>query len=105
MYPPGMHKYLREWREYRNLSQEHVANVLGKRHTTIGRWERGAMKLSTDDLEQLARIYRASVKQLLAPPAAADMVATLDALQQIAHDMDPETLRSWIAIGQKLAAK
>lgn len=56
---------------------------MGKRHTTIGRWEAGKMKLSTTDLERLAGIYGVSVAQLQMPPDAAEVVARLSRAQDI----------------------
>ena len=97
-----MHKHLRAWRLLRGLSLEEVGAILHKRHSTISRWERGLMKLSTDDLEALAEIYGCTATQLAAPPAAANLVSTLDSLQQIACDMDPDILARWLQIGRDL---
>lgn len=97
-----MHTHLRAWRRHRKLSQEQVANALKKRASTISRWERGEMNLTTADLERLAVLYGASISQLSAPPAAAEIVAVLGSLQNIASEMDPQMLQHWMAIGRKL---
>lgn len=98
----SMHQHLRAWRLFRGLSQEQVANMLGKRHTTIGRWERGRMKLSTADLEALSKIYNASVAQLNAPPATADLVKVLDRVQGIVSGMPADVLERWLTLGEDL---
>ncbi len=97
-----MWKHLKAWREFRKLSQEKVAGMLGKRHTTIGRWERGEMKSSTTDLEALARIYGATVSQVQMPPEAAEMVSRLDRTQGILGSLDPGDLEQWLAMGERL---
>ena len=97
-----MHKHLRAWRLYRNMTLEQVANIVGKKHTSVGRWERGVMKLTTDDLAELARIYQATPTQLMGPPETAGLVATLDRAQTIIEGMDREALEQWLSIGEKL---
>ncbi len=97
-----MHRHLRAWRLYRNLTLEQVGNILGKKQTTVGRWERGLMKISTADLEALAKIYGASMTQLMGLPRAADMVATLDRAQAIIERMDAEALEHWLSVGEKM---
>lgn len=100
-----MWKHLRAWRKYRGLSQEHVANILHKSHTTIGRWELGDMRLTTEDLEALATLYGASVAQLQAPPEAASLVARMERAQAILSELSPEDLERWLAIGESLARR
>ena len=97
-----MHQHLRAWRLFRGLSQEQVGNMLRKRHTTIGRWERDKMKLTTADLEALARVYGATVSQLTAPPATAELVKVLDRVQGIVDGMSPDVLERWLALGEDL---
>lgn len=98
----AMHQHLRAWRHYRNMTLEQVGNIVGKKHTTVSRWEQGTMKLSTADLVSLAQIYGATPSQLIAPPEAAEMVATLDRTQRIVDGMEPDTLEQWLAIGERL---
>ena len=79
-----------------------MANIVRKKHTTIGRWERGKMKLSTADLQALADIYGATVPQLMGPPSAAGLIAVLDRAQEIADGLDVATLEQWLALGETL---
>ena len=100
-----MHRYLLAWRKFRGLSQERVASMLGVRHTTIGRWEKGTMRLSTEDLQSLSRVYGATVSQLQAQPEAAAMVGRLDKVQAIIEHMSEDDLNHWLAIGERLNRK
>ena len=97
-----LHSHLRDWRKHRSLTQEAVAASLGVRHTTIGRWELGKMKLAATDLERLAALYGASVSQLQGPPAAATLIARLDRTQKIVERMSADDLEKWLALGEAL---
>lgn len=101
----GMHMHLRAWRLHKKMSQEQVANMLGKKHSTVGRWERGLMKLSTADLQALAQIYGVTTSQLAGPPESADLIAILDRMQAIADRVDPEALEPWLQLGERLPPK
>ena len=102
---PFMWKYLKAWRLYRDFSQEQVANALKKRHTTISRWERGEMKLKTEDLQRLAEFYGASVPQLLGPPEVEKLTARMERAQEILALLDEDDLERWLGIGESLARK
>lgn len=97
-----MHKHLLAWRVYRRLSQEQVGNILGVRHTTIGRWEKGTMRLSTEDLQRLAGVYGTSVKGLMVSPEAEEEVRLLEEFQTIVEGADPEAVRRWMSLGHAL---
>lgn len=104
-YPGFMHKYLRAWREHRGLSQQTVGDKLRVTHSTISRWERGLMPISTSDLMKLAKVYEASTTQLLAAPQSSELVALLDKVQVILETLPKETVEHWIAIGESLGKK
>lgn len=97
-----MHEHLRAWRKLKGLSQEHVANILGVKHTTIGRWERGVMRLSTEDLQRLAHVYGITVAELSQAPEAADLVSRLAQVQDVVEGMSPADFEHWIALGRAL---
>jgi transcriptional regulator with XRE-family HTH domain len=101
----ALHDYLKAWRCHSGLSQEAVGAKLGVKHTTIGRWEKGTMALSTADLERLAAVYGATGTQIFAPPQERDLVERLDRVQGILTTMDPEALEHWLAIGRSLARR
>ena len=49
--------YLREWREFRNLSQAKAGAMIGWDHSSIQRLEAGLTPYNQDHLEMLAQIY------------------------------------------------
>lgn len=101
--PHPIHKYLRAWRKHAGLSQEQLGNIIGVDHTTVGRWERGKVPLTSEQFERLAHIFRATPAQLLADPMESAAVDTLQEAYAIMQDMDPDTLAQWLDIGRKLA--
>ncbi|ATJ90417.1 hypothetical protein HK16_09705 [Acetobacter senegalensis] len=96
-----MHTYLKAWRKHKSLSQEHLGNILNVAHTTIGRWEKGTVPLTTADLERLAETYGISVRQLLMPPEAAELVANLERAQRVMDSMDSADIENWLSLGEK----
>ena len=56
---------IKEIRKEKNYTQKDLANFLNKSITTICDWERGRTEPSTDDLIQLAKIFKCSVDYLL----------------------------------------
>ena len=60
------------------------------------------MKLTTANLELLAKAYGAKPTQLAAPPEAAELVAKLDEVQQIIDGMEPDDLRHWFEVGRRM---
>lgn len=57
--------YLREWREYRKLTQEQLANRLGTTNVTISRWEKFASLLEQKDASQLNTDTEVAVAEAL----------------------------------------
>ena len=49
--------FLAEWRRYRDMSQERVAELVDVDQTTISRLERGKVPYDQDILERLALVY------------------------------------------------
>ena len=100
-----MHKYLRAWREFRELTLEEVAARMEKKHSTVSRWEAGKVSLKTRDLQRLASLYNCSEHQIHEPPDQALLVARLDQAQQIIENLDRDTLEHWLAIGRAMVGK
>ncbi len=77
---------LREARQYLGLSQHAVASHLGVTDSTVSAMESGKRKVTGLEVQQLARLYRVPVNQLLEDPAetpsqvAAPSDATISAL-------------------------
>ena len=95
-------RHLRAWRKHRKLTQAAVGEKVGVTHTTVGRWENNQMALTTENLDALAALYNATASQLLATPADAALVATLDRANEIIKSMDDKTREHWLAIGDSL---
>lgn len=57
--------FLREWREYRNLTQEKAAERIGIEQPTLSRLERGISPYSQDFLEKAAYAYMCEPADLL----------------------------------------
>lgn len=57
--------YLREWREYRRLSQTKVGSMIGWDHSSIQRLESGQTPYNQDHLEILAQVYMCEPTDLI----------------------------------------
>lgn len=101
--PTPVHKYLRAWRKHVGLSQEQLGNILGVDHTTVGRWERGTVPLTSEQLERLAHAFMATPAQLLVDPMEASAVEKLQEVYDIMQAMDEATLAQWLDLGRKLS--
>lgn len=64
--------YLREWRKYRNMTQEQVAALIGYHHSNLLRVELGKTQFTQDLLEKLAEVYRCTPADLLSRDPEAD---------------------------------
>ena len=57
--------FIREWREYRSLTQEVLAERIGTTHATLSRLERGKHPYKQELLERIADALRTDVASLL----------------------------------------
>ena len=87
------------------MSLTTVGAALGVSHSTVSRWETGAVPLTSKELESLAELYGISRRQIEHSPDAADMIAFLDRAQHVIESISPEDLERWIAIGESLAQR
>ena len=56
---------LRKAREYLDLTQEQVANILNVGRDAIIRIEKGTRKVSAEELENFSRLYKISMDELM----------------------------------------
>jgi transcriptional regulator with XRE-family HTH domain len=65
--PPAAHEptMLKQWRRHRGLSQEALGEMVGMKHTTIGRLEKGQTAYIQDTIEKLAHALDCSPMELL----------------------------------------
>lgn len=97
----SFHQYLRAWRLSKKLSLERVGAAIGVRHTTVGRWEKGQLPVTSADLEQLARVYGVPADRLLFDPAD-QSAAALATAREVISRMEPEDVTEWLRLGDRL---
>lgn len=68
--PQPVHQVLREARERLGKTQTEVAGELGVTQPLIAKWERGEGLPRTEDVRDVARVYRLKPEQLLPERAA-----------------------------------
>lgn len=83
--------YLKQWREYRNLSQEVAADRIGISRPNLSKIENGAVPYSQPILEAAAFAYRCEVGDLLSvnPFKEGHVIDILELLK----DRDPDLVR------------
>lgn len=87
---PELGARLRESREFLQLTQAEVSQVLGIQRTAVNAMEMGSRKVSATELQKLARLYRRPVTWLLGEeePATDDEVQALYRVAQGLTDAD-----------------
>lgn len=96
--PPHQRKrtFLREWRQFREMSLEAAAARVGVDHSTLQRIEVGTSPYSQDTLEKLTLVYMCSTTDLLeTDPSKKDDLAPL--LHQL-RDAPPAVQRQAAAV-------
>lgn len=63
--PRRRRTFLREWREFRNKTQEQAAPLLGIDQSTLSRIERGTVPYDQDFLEKAAFVYMCDPQDLI----------------------------------------
>ncbi|MGE0409621.1 MAG: helix-turn-helix domain-containing protein [Amphiplicatus sp.] len=57
--------YIREWRKYRGLTQQELAERIGYSNMLLSRWERRQRRITTDQLQLIADALQCAVYDLL----------------------------------------
>jgi hypothetical protein len=76
------HLYVREWIEFRGLSDETVGNRLGRARETIWRWRTEQHRLNPEKLAELASALDIEPQDFFRPPSR----PSIDALVESAPD-------------------
>lgn len=98
------HRYLRQWRLRAGLTLQEVAALEGTVHSAVQRMEMGKVKVSSERLAALARIYGAKHPlELLFPPDQQGLVEQLLQHLELLQRMDEEGAAMWLAMGEKIA--
>lgn len=100
-----LHRFLRLWRTKKNLSLEEVGELLGKKHSTVSRWERGRTAINIVDLEALADVYGISPADLLTDPRLVARAIGLDRADKILSQLDESDRADWLRNGERLARR
>lgn len=82
--------YLRAWRDFRGLTLETVGERLEVEHTTVGRWERGELPISSKWLTALSHLYDVHPRDLLGPPIEAELAAKIAEIGDLIPEMNEE---------------
>jgi transcriptional regulator with XRE-family HTH domain len=72
MVDTGRKFFLREWRKYRGLTQQELADRAGMTNTAVSHLERGAKGYTQGSLEALARALECEPADLLARDPSSD---------------------------------
>lgn len=85
------HLYVKEWMDHRGLSDEQVANRLGKARETIWRWRKEQHRLNPEKLGALAEALDMDARDFYRPPSQPSLDALVAGetaeVQQMAADI------------------
>jgi transcriptional regulator with XRE-family HTH domain len=84
--PEKLPHYLKEWREFREMTQDELADVVGTSKSVISDLERGRLRLSDKWLRRLAPALRTNAGHIL---------------DSDPNDIDTDILDIWAAIDER----
>jgi transcriptional regulator with XRE-family HTH domain len=94
--------FFREWREYRDLTQEQVAERMGTNKAMISKIERGQVMYSEGSLNAFADAVSAEPRDLISrPPPAKDTPPTLSELVEQAAPETRALIEHFLRTGTK----
>lgn len=96
---------LREAREYVQLSQEEVAQILQIPRSAISLIEKGERKVDALELKQLAQLYQRTVEDLAAAEAPPEIPQEITHLARAASKLTPQDLEELIRFAQFLQGR
>lgn len=64
--------FFREWRKFRNMTQEQVAEALDTTKATVSRMETGKTQYNADYLQAIANLFKVREPDLFYDPVAPD---------------------------------
>lgn len=84
---------IRAWREFRQFSQEHLAEMIDRSQETVARYERGGIDIPTSILNALAVALKCSAEDLLRRPPG-----TADAILETFRELSPAAQKQALAV-------
>ncbi len=97
-----MATHLRAWRRFRGFTLQQVAARLSISHTTLLRYETGAVMPPDDAVKRLAQIYDCTPAELEVDPEQRRKGQRVHLAIELAKDLSPELAERWIQIGELL---
>lgn len=94
--------YLRLWREHRNLTLEHVANILEVKHSTVLRWEKGNVRLEPAQVAALASIYECTKEELAFSPDEREKGKLMHRLLETFRSLDAKDAANVVDIAERM---
>lgn len=99
--PLTYQKHLRAWRKLRGLTLEQVGEAMDVSHTSISRWEKGEMEITSKALVAFCRLYDVTPEMLLNPPSEAEMSRRLEEMRPLLEKMDDEAFNHVLYVAKR----
>lgn len=93
------HIYLKEWMEFRGLSDEKVASRLGIDRTTVWKWRTQPRRLTRDKIASLAVILDIEPMELYRPPSRPSLDAMVANAPPEVQEMAVDIVRRLVGRG------
>lgn len=94
--------YLLAWRKKLNWTQSRLANELRTDHTTIGRYEKGQLRVDDATFARIAEVYGITPAELAAPPEEAERAREMHRIMTAIRDLDEGALRALADMAERL---
>lgn len=98
-----VYKFTRAWREFRELTQEQVANMLGISNNVLSEKERGLRKFKPEEIEKLAVLYKCEPWMLMAAAPDDPKLEVLQRAVSLAEKLTPQQTKAWLDVGESMA--
>jgi hypothetical protein len=92
--------YIKEWFDFRGLSDQEVANRLGMERTAIFKWRKQPSRLDPDKMALLASVVQCEPWQLWYPPGAISLDAMLKGESEDRRRQAAELLQVFLKAGR-----
>lgn len=94
--------HLRAWRIHFDETLEGLAEKLRISHSTIQRWETGAIGVDDKQFAEIARVYGITLAELSEHPSERERMQKMDQVLQLVRDLDAEGLAAVATLASRL---